>query len=298
MSLRHSLNRILLLAGLMLCGIVLWQVEREDMGVLRSVQIPWMAISLGIVAVLCCAVAAWRQFVQAVCGYRPGWTDALRQTGMVLSGKYIPGGVFGFLMRFSDDTRGSKEGLIAAGLIEQLVSFGMAVCVGALLYGTASLHFSAVLVLLAVLPLLAAATVAALVRLIGVSRFLRVRLPATTVTRTGPLIVGGYLQLCLQLTWAAVVFVLVRAMFDLQPKDAIAIAGAFGLSVGAGIAVFIAPGGIGVREAAMIALSSIWLETNEAVMLAAALRAISVALDAVAGLAAMMVRPKQEGETT
>src|SRR5690606_16560486 len=103
------------------------------------------------------------------------------------------------------------------------------------------------------------------------------------------------LQFILQTVWVTTIIVVAGQLFDLDFHAALGMAGAFLLAVAAGMLVVIAPGGIGVREAALVGLTSAWLDTVQAVFLSALLRILSTMLDLLAGIAAGLLERKGVG---
>lgn len=74
--------------------------------------------------------------------------------------------------------------------------------------------------------------------------------------------------------------------FQLDLRTTLALAGAYGLSVVAGMIIVFVPGGIVVREGVFLLLCKDWLDPAQAIALAASLRLIFTVLDLGAGAAA------------
>lgn len=288
---KGTINRSVLIVGLSLCIVAVWRIDPATLRAVKSIGITgWSLLALLLMLAWAASVAAWRQFVHAVSGSAPDWRSAFRQSGLLLTGKYLPGGVFGFVARLYDDDHGSRHQLMIAGLLEQIVSLGMTIAFGGLLYFAAIDRSAHALILALLLPFLALIGVLCVGKAAGRVTKLQEKFSGFPPLDVARFLGAAYLALLVQGTWAAIVFVLAWALFGIDPGFAMGVAGAFGLSVGAGIVIFIAPGGIGVREGAMMALASSWLGADSALLLAAILRIANVGMDLCAGLVALACR--------
>jgi uncharacterized membrane protein YbhN (UPF0104 family) len=285
----RRLSRAALWAGLALCAYAVWKLAPQSEAV-------WLRVSLGqIVAVVAClvaiwllTVAAWRQTVHAFTGVSIGWTSAMRHSGLLLVGKYIPGSVFGFLARQNAiESSVPRSRALAAGLYEQLSGLALPAMIGGLMYVAGAQRqpwWLSAVVVLPWLAVLCSGSAIRLLRRLPIRRIQSVLWPLVEVMPSRlPLLLGCVLAELAALAWMGLTGVLANALFDIDGYAAIAVAGAFGLAVCAGMLVIFAPGGVGAREAAMIALSAPWLAPSQAIMLAASLRLLSVALDLIAG---------------
>lgn len=284
----------LLWLGLVLCILVLYRLGPEvaSMRARLGWQI-WTACSLCLFVAWACAALAWRETVAAIAGLRLSRSTAARQLGLLLVGKYVPGGVFGFLARLYDgDGIGSRAPLAAAGLFEQMLGLSVLTGTGAVLYvaGTTRLAWP----LLGLLPIAWLAVPACRIglrglRLLPITR-LRVALGALydSSTRQQGILRAAVLTQASVLGWMAVVMLLAMFGFGLDLLSAVGVAGAFAAAMVAGILALFAPGGIGVREASLVALAAQWLGVDAALILAASLRLLSVAFDLCAGSFAVL----------
>lgn len=293
--LRGWLLTTVLWLGLLLCVGVLARYASEFFELLARLSgLTAIACAASILLGWICAAAAWKQTVLVIAGVRLSFATALRQLGLLLVGKYIPGGVFGFLARLYDgDQVGARSRLAAAGLFEQMMGLSMLASTGALLYAAAIYQSAWVLYGLLAIPWLAVAASQLALRGLGAlpSRRLQVALDALSHSPpawTGILRAALLTQLA-SVGWLAVVVLLAVRGFGLEPLHALGVAGAFSLAVTAGMLAVFAPGGIGVRETALVVLSAPWLGGGEALVLAAAMRMLSVAFDMLAGVAAVLV---------
>lgn len=296
-SLSKRLSQVVLWAGLVLAALALWRLmpdlsaQRDRIG---GVQLAgWILLMFFIWG---CSVAAWRAIVTAFFGQPLPWSSAMRQTGLLLVGKYLPGGVFGWLARAYDGQgTGSRQRHLAAGAYEQLAALFIISSTGALFLAASwyGIGWLAGLILLPGLvsvgarlgarwlahwPLAKAATAA---------RALLAAAP--TWPRLGVAAVWSQLGV---LGWMLLVVWLALVVFQQPTHAALGLAGAFGLAVVIGIATIVVPGGVGVRESAFVALAVHWLGLADAVAFAALLRILSSLLDCGAGLAAFFLRGK------
>lgn len=280
--------------GLLLCGYALWRTR--DLGADAFVEmsgVGWLLATLLLLSGWGLAVTSWRFYLHAYTGELPSWRTAIRQQGLLLVGKYVPGGVFGFLARMYDQPRVPRKQLLWGGLAEQTAGAAMSIAVGGLLYLAAARHNLGWLYLVFLLPPLSVAGICLL-------HHFALRLPwlRMHVTETRPewqrLLPATSTQLMQLLAWVALVAMLAQQLHGISGLASLGVAGVFLLAVAAGMIVIIAPGGIGVREATLVGLSSIWLGTTQAIFLAAFLRLLSSLLDGFAGILAAMSRDDGE----
>ncbi len=279
--------------GLGLCFYAFWQAPEQAKGLFISMSGQfWGAVALLLLLIWGLAVISWRSYLFAYTGQRPTWRTAIRQLGLLLVGKYLPGGVFGFLARVYDQPQAERKSLVWAGLVEQAVGVAMPVAIGAILYGVARQQQSLWLCLLLALPVLAAACGLALqsvsAHLPWLRRYTMASRPSFKLLLAATVL--HFLQLML---WATLVMLLAQQIFSLDAFAAMGVAAAFLLAVAVGMLIVLAPGGIGAREAALFALSSQWLGAADALLLTAFLRLLTSALDVFAGLLAVLPDQKE-----
>lgn len=160
----------------------------------------------------------------------------------------------------------------------------MPVALGGTLYLAGWQQNFAWLGLAAPLPLLAVAGLWLLHRFAAVLPWVRNHVEGSEAPAWRQLCMATTFQFIQQVVWAALIAVLVHALFGTSGYSALGIAGSFCLAVAAGMLAVFAPGGIGVREAALIGLASPWLGTTQAIFLSALLRILSSVMDVVAGM--------------
>jgi len=286
-----AVKRIVLWLGLFLCGYALWRARAlAGDAIARVSPVGWICVCTLLMAIWVLAVFAWRQYLRAYMGQDPGWRAAMRQVGLLLVGKYVPGGVFGFLARMYDQPNVPRQRLFWAGLAEQAVGVSMPVALGGVLYMAATEVSLAWLWLIALLPLLALLGVWSLHRCAGWLPWLRKHAVASGMPVWPRFLLAAVAQVAQLLAWVSLVFVLVHDLYGMDGFSALGVAGAFLLAVAAGMVMVLAPGGIGVREAALVGLASHWLGTAQAIFMAALLRILSSLLDVFAGWVATLSR--------
>lgn len=294
MTKRGASKQVVLWLGLLLCAYALWRSRMLITDVVGHVGIMgWACAACLLVGGWAFAVMAWRWYLLAYIGQVPRWRTAMRQIGLLLIGKYIPGGVFGFLARLYDQTGASRQRLFWAGLAEQSVGVAMPTALGGVLYLAAIWHMVWLCMALA-LPLLAVVGIHLLHRLATWLPWLR-RHAIAEVPAWRMLLLAATGQLAQLLFWVALAAMLAHALFGLGIQAALGVAGAFLLAVAAGMLVVVVPGGIGVREVALVGLASRWVEMPQAIFLTALLRILSSALDLAAGGVAAVIGA--DGET-
>ncbi len=286
----RNLSTLLLWVGLVLCGYAIWKLGGDSLVAFGRLKPPVVALlALLVLVVWVTSVAAWRYYLRSFTGAVPTWREAFRQIGLLLVGKYIPGGIFGFVARLYDEAHVQRGRLLAAGVVEQLVGAAMATLLGALCYAVGWYRQPAWLLLVVLLPPLAVAGTQLFAVVLRHSSRLHRRIPAIPSWSRSQLLVAALLSLLQQISWALMVGLLGMYLFGLDLLSAIGVAGAFGLAVGAGVLVVVSPGGIGVREGAMTALAATWMGFDSALLLAALLRVISVGLDLLAGTLVLVI---------
>lgn len=291
--LRSQLNWILvrqaiLWVGLLLCGYALWRVRTSAGDAISQVQISgWLLIGGCLTLSWMFAVMAWRHYLWAYADQDPGWRVSMRQVGLILVGKYLPGGVFGFLARLYDQPLAPRRQLFWAGLVEQVVGVGILGALGGVLL-ISGLLGTGWLILAFLLPPFAIVGVAGLHFLASSLPWVRERIGSTPFPSSRTLLPAVVLQLLQQGVWVALIVVLGGELFSLSGFAVWGVAGAFLLAVGLGMLVVFIPGGIGVREAVFMVLASCWIEVHQAILLAAMLRLLAVCLDAGSGAISLL----------
>jgi uncharacterized membrane protein YbhN (UPF0104 family) len=231
----------------------------------------------------------WRRLVFAVTGVSSKISDAYLQMASVAAGKYVPGKIWGIVARTGQLQRigVSAKMSVVSSVIEQLAVFvgGSVVAVGAALLAFPQYAFG-----------IAVAGAALLLGLIVLPRFTP-RIIAFVERRRGgsdiatPAIEGVsryWLKYCSAhvLLWlisgttlCVIYFSLFGGEFNAQGIAALILANTIGFIVGF-LAVF-APGGLGVREATMVAVLTPFFPIREALIAAIVLRALWVFFDGI-----------------
>jgi uncharacterized membrane protein YbhN (UPF0104 family) len=227
----------------------------------------------------------------AMTAYAMTWGPALRAAGaapvpgMLAAyyagglGKYLPGGAWqyvgraGLLVR-----RGVPVGAASASLVlEALASAAAAALLAPLAAGPAGLLAAGA----AVVVVLALARSGALGRLVrrvpGFGGLELDRLPGLVARYVAVWIVFG-----------VAFWLTARALFDVPASDVLRYAGVFAAAWVAGFVVVIAPGGLGVREAVIVALLRGRLGEAEAIVLATASRIAFTIVDLGAGVPSLI----------
>lgn len=286
------LTSLILWAGLLLCGAAAWQ--HRDIIVSTVIQLSTTGwITTLALMLMCCGlgIASWQQYLSAYTHQPAKLTTAVRQHGLLLVGKYLPGGVFGFLARVYDGPTTTRRQMFWAGLVEQANGLGMTLLMGALLYTSANNNQSWLVLLLPTLPLLAISGSWALHNLPLPYRWLRSHHPHQHKPRWSTLGRAVSIQLLQLLAWAVLAGWIASQFNGNSLQVWMGLTGAFMLAVGMGIAAFFVPGGIGVRETAFVALCAPWQLGEQAIVLAAVMRIISTVIDIIAGASGALVLP-------
>ncbi len=281
---KTMIKRVALWVGLLLCVFALWRAREVAGDAIGRINFPgWITIGFLLASAWLLAVLAWRRYLSAYTERDPGWRVAMRQLGLLLIGKYVPGGVFGFLARMYDDASASRDRLFWAGLSEQIVGVALSIAVGCILYLAAMRNDLVWLYLALPLPFICVIGMQVLHRsAVGLPLLRRYTNPSLPFPRR-KLLVAAMVQVAQQLAWGILVAFLAYKLYHLDGFAALGVAGTFLLAVAAGMLAVFAPGGIGVREVVLVGLAAHWLKTEQAVFLTALLRILNSILDACAG---------------
>jgi len=302
-AIRRALLLALLWGGLLLCGFM---VKRH--WVQSSALFAGLGLWGGITVVLACtliwslAVASWQRVIFAHGRMEVAWGAAARHLALLLVGKYLPGGIWGFAARLADSASlRPMTGMLAAGLTEQWFSILMIALIGGVALLSAEWHSFAVLMSAALFPLFAIQGVALMHRVARFagrfvpSRFLGVCKKMSIDVDPGKLWCPALLTMIQMVITLAMVGYVAHSAYALNWWSALAVAGSYGLGVTIGMAVIFMPGGILVREMVFVVLCKGWIPQAEAIALAGCLRLIFTGFDFAAALAAgaMQVRRRR-----
>lgn len=280
--------------GLLACGYTFWRTRDIAFDAFTEMSgAGWLFAVVLLLLVWGLAVSGWKIYLLAFTGRLPSWRTAIRQVGLLLIGKYVPGGVFGFIARIYDQANASRRQLFWAGVTEQAVAITMSLVVGGALYFSA-IHTPKLLFLVLAFPLLAVVGVALLHRFLALLPWAQ-KYISSTPPSWRRLFFAILIQLMQVVTWAGLVVMLSQQFYGIGAQASLGVAGAFLVAVAAGMIVILVPGGIGVREAALVALSSSWIGVSSAIFLAACLRLLSSLLDVFSGITAIMSGREGEG---
>jgi uncharacterized membrane protein YbhN (UPF0104 family) len=281
----------LLAAGLVIgIGVRLWQLWRRE-------PVDFGRLDDGLFALAVLASAA------AVAAYGLVWPYILRRLGTDAPfswvtlffksqlGKYLPGSVWQYAGRVAlTKGRGVPVQRVLVSVIAELTLSAVA----AGLVGLLVLRAEAAAIVFGGIAALGFAGVTSRRRLSAVARRLTSHPRAGTrldresfaaAIRAAPQVGGLYL-----LVWGVygVAFWLTsRALFDVPVSQIPTYVGVFALGWLFGLIAVFAPGGLGVREAVIVALLSGRLGEANAIVLAVASRIVLTAVDLVAGIASL-----------
>ena len=264
----------------------------ETLGDVRFYSLPPWCIPMIIMMhafFLILSADIWRRLVLAITGTRIRFFEAYLQMVSFAAGKYIPGKVWGIVVRTAQLRRAavSARMSILTSVVEQF----------AVLFGGGFVAvFAAALVFPEYLPAIALVGVTMLVGLIMLSRHVP-EIVKWVQRRRGievapvPDIAGGlwfWLQLIVaySMLWlisGMILSVIYFSLFDGTASvgniAALILANTIGFIVGF-LAVF-APGGLGVREATTVAVLAPFFPIKEALIAAILLRALTVVFDGI-----------------
>lgn len=282
--------RGVLWAGVVLCLYALWRsIGSSELELGHVAVASWVCIAVLLAAMWGTSILAWICFVRAHTGQTIRTSDAVRQSGLLLVGKYIPGGVFGFVARLRDGRSEQRSALLVSGLVEQFVGISVPLLLGSIAYMAAH-HGWLILTLTLVVPLITW-LISLFWNRICLFDELRRRYSGLLAIKPDPvtLLAASFLVSLQVATYMSIVALVAYQIFSLDLLASIGTAGAFALAVSAGMMAILVPGGIGIRESALIALALPFLMVEHAVFLAALMRVILTIFDLVAGVVAVLI---------
>ena len=290
---RRHLPTILRFALLVIAGVFLVRLAREyarDLSEARfqldgirliTASALWLLSYAFLVRLWAGSMAWW--------GARVGLAAALRVFAAANLARYIPGGVWQFasLAAMSASSGLSIVAVVSAAVFQQIVLASVGLILGLSFAPATRLGASWNVPLSVVLPVVVL-SVAGLVLLLPVATrridawLSRRRNMAITLPRVRRRDIATYVTLS-ALGWIgyAVAFVVfAHAVLDPMPLDALTLGASFVLSYVVGILAVFAPGGLVVREAALVALLAPALGGEQALALAVASRLWLTLVDA------------------
>ena len=287
------------LFGLALLALVLWRLLQYR----QQLAIDWRSLSWPLLAgALACACAAQLVFASAwhglvARGRADPWAPDMARWSVSLAGKYLPGKVFQAALRL-----GAYHGLPDAAraapamLREMLLSLGAA-CAWVALHLAVSTDGPRLLLWPALAAAIALTALAAppLARLLArmVERLSGRRIGSGTPVGVKRLATAWCLQLLGYFLFGAATWLLARAVAPSQAPGLLACIGALCFGGLAGVAAFVVPAGIGVREAALAWYLSAWMSAGPAALLAIAAR-LCLSLAELAAIATGLLLMRRE----
>ena len=294
--LKRALNASILIAGLAFCVFALQRLQRDyPQHASLSAGGVLLAAGCAMIALLATALA-WQRYMRAFLGERLPPLEAMYQICVMQIGKYVPVMIGGFLARISANAGSlSAKRIVIATTVEQIGAMGSALVIGIDCYVLVRMPVAA--------PIVIAASVSIvwfIPSLWAIASSLYARLRGSSVSKSIAPASGldsGMLRQALAFQFAQM---LVMAVFigtvilqvapDLSLRSSALMAGAYLMSIVAGIAVVFLPGGMGVREAVFVWLASGEVAASEALRLALAMRIAMSALDLLAGAICVALR--------
>lgn len=295
---RHLVLHALLWCGLLLCVLAIARYWDESTTLIRNFTPGSLLVLLAmLLATWSLAVRSWQWIVLAFSDEPLRVAGASRHLAYLVLGKYVPGGVWGFLARLADSASARPTArMLVAGVAEQwisLASLGLVACIALLAGWARQWSWMGAWILV---PAASIASFTVLNRLMQSGyRFVPKRWRTTGSAQTQrpasrPLWHAAIASALQQsLTIAIVAWVAIPA-YSLDPFDAAAVAGSYGVAAALGILAVVVPGGILVREALFVSFTGAWLSMPQAIALAAVLRLVFTGYDLLSGVLAGAMR--------
>jgi hypothetical protein len=278
-------GHLLVAALVILLALRLWQLWRQN-----PVDFDQLDVGVFVAAVVASAVAVtayglvWPYLLRRLGTHAPySWITLFFKSQL---GKYLPGSVWQYAGRVGlAHNRGVPVDRGLASIAAEIVySAVAAAAVASLLLGSiagAAILFALILLVVPLRRRLADLLLTR-ARLEGDSRVERRNLLAGIVATRSAVI----LYLVVWALYGIAFWATGRALFAVPVSDLPRYVGVFALAWLAGLVAVFAPGGIGIREAVIVALLRSRLGEADAIVLAATSRIVLTAIDLVAGAAA------------
>ena len=272
------------LAILCLSIVFLWQIKLTG-----HVQYPslhpstYILFFLSVAAIYAISLFLWCRFF-ALFGQQRTHTDAFIDMGLIAIGKYVPGKIWGLLLRGSFDQQRIKldKNKAAISILEQIFSLCLGMIYVLLLilfqhYLDLSKFFVFCFLLAAVISLPVLPIVSS-----GLDRVERLSIRLTPPITSIRFLLGlGYALLW---TLSSIpILILMQATIPLGLSETLSISAAFLASMIIGWVALFAPGGIGVRESIFVLLAPNFLSWQEALYWIALHRGLYTLFDAIYG---------------
>jgi uncharacterized membrane protein YbhN (UPF0104 family) len=288
----QTVSQLLLLAALLFVGLrlrTIWQDSRSSL-----THVDW-SLLVGAATLSACGVTA-ASFV---------WLAVLRQLGVRVESwftgiffqaqlaKYIPGSVWQYAGRAA---LGRSVGLparpvVVSSTLELLAVATSGASLGLLAAGKWGAAVAVVIAGGAVLLLLSSFGKRGISQLLG----LVTRLHSDADRFARGFAVGTALYIPVWLVMGVAFWLMARAFFDVPIADLPYDIGSFSLAWFVGLVAFFAPGGLGVREAVLVAMLRSRLGTADAFILAAVSRATFTVIDVVAAGVGALILSRSSG---
>lgn len=295
-SLRKALFVIIL--GIGFCLLLLTLVQRQaDLEIARLISVENLpAAILTQFAALTLFIFAWYLFVRN--HYRLGFQESAAQIGVTLTGKYLPGKVWGLLGRSYLLTRLGISKSLAADLLiaDQFVTFYSGILVAALAFATLQnlwLGIIAALVAAVATPILLHSYRKVVDWLGGHLKFLGRRFQILSDDAGSPPQARHLTVIAIVYCthWLTLCLVLLLLFWPALSADAwhnsLLLLAAIPAGMLLGFLALWAPGGIGVREGVIIAVLASNLSLELATAIAITYRLLCIGNDLITGLIAL-----------
>lgn len=295
------LGAAVLFVGLAICGLYLYRLLTARTIVLRFESHIVLAILATYATASTCAAMFWRDLVLVATGKKLTLVEVVIGQAALMLGKYIPGKVAGIAGRVASvAAKISVPQAMALAMIEQIFLLSGLAITGLVAYALLTRSpISLVGVGVVVVATLCAPSTA--VRLMSRQKLLGQKLIGPKLeSALNALSLLGLPVSARGLVWSTAATLGVAGtawfapdllMLGIGTAGRAGLVMCYALAILAGMLVFVMPGGIGAREAVFVALASPWLNSVDAISVAAVLRLINVSFDLLVGMiAGLLVR--------
>ena len=240
-----------------------------------------------------CSCQAWKTSFKSTTGKSLKFTFAISQTAHMLTSKYVPGKIWGFVARgISAPMYGhNTESTIHASIFEQIITIQSGFLLGVSLLAYSFNEYAGILLFIFFHIIhFHIYSLGVHILLFPVMRIPIIAKKIKNIEKIQQINVKAFTQsyYYYSLLWILIVFslsiFLELLVIEYNTKLLFAIGGAYIISVLAGFLAIFAPGGIGVREGAFVALTLNILPMHDAIEISILIRIVLTIYDLIAGV--------------
>jgi hypothetical protein len=281
-NINHALSSLIMWLGLLTCSA--FALKSPDLFD-KAQKIASFKAFILVFLIWWCAIMTWRNLVKSFFGINLHFVDSARHFAKLQIGKYVPGGIWGFLARQNDAAMpefGQKSFFVGAA--EQLLGLFCVAMVGASVYSSALTKNYFFILVIFIIPWLNQYFLQVSFYMISQIRYF-----TNIEYNRYNIIVASIYGVFQQIVTLALLVYFADSLLQIFGWDAFVLTGAYLISVVIGMLFVFAPGGIFVREAVFVFLAQDSIGTNDALIYASSLRILFFLADILYAILAFLL---------